>query len=81
MQDTQLLQMDEPFGGLDALTHERLQQEMLRIYRETGVTVLLITHDVDEATCLATRALVLGGSLPGGGAGYSFGSRVLPLVV
>lgn len=60
VQEARLLLMDEPFGALDALTRERLQRELLRVWRETGLTILLITHDVDEAVLLATRALVMG---------------------
>lgn len=60
VQEAKLLLMDEPFGALDALTRERLQRELLRVWRETGLTILLITHDVDEAVLLATRALVMG---------------------
>ena len=51
--------MDEPFGALDAITRDRLQDELLRIWRATGSTVLFITHSVDEAVYLGTRALVM----------------------
>ncbi|MEI2651795.1 MAG: ATP-binding cassette domain-containing protein [Microthrixaceae bacterium] len=51
--------MDEPFGALDALTREHLQDELLRIWRATRPTVLFITHSVEEAVYLGTRAIVM----------------------
>ena len=55
----QVLLMDEPFGALDALTRERLQQELLRIVQQEGLTVCFVTHDVDEAVYLATDVVVM----------------------
>lgn len=53
--------LDEPFGALDALTREKMQQLLLRIWKETGVGILLITHSVDEGLLLASNLLVLKG--------------------
>jgi len=57
--DPDIVLMDEPFGALDALTRERLQGELLQIWRETGKTILFITHSVDEAVYLGSRVLVM----------------------
>jgi len=51
--------MDEPFSALDPENRRILQDELHRIWRETGVTILFVTHNVDEALRLATRLLVL----------------------
>jgi ABC-type nitrate/sulfonate/bicarbonate transport system ATPase subunit len=57
--DPDIVLMDEPFGALDALTRERLQNELLEIWRATGKTILFITHSVDEAVFLGTRVMVM----------------------
>ncbi|MFI6481343.1 ATP-binding cassette domain-containing protein [Nonomuraea sp. NPDC050663] len=57
--DPGILLMDEPFAALDALTRERLQEELRRIWQQTGKTVLFVTHSVDEAVFLGTRVLVM----------------------
>jgi taurine transport system ATP-binding protein len=54
-----VLLMDEPFSALDALTRERLQDELIAIWRRTGVTILFVTHSVDEAVYLSSRIVVL----------------------
>ncbi|NVO14153.1 MAG: ABC transporter ATP-binding protein [Rhodoplanes sp.] len=57
--EPKILLMDEPFSALDALTRGTLQDEVRRICRETGQTVLMITHDVDEAIYLADRIVLM----------------------
>ena len=55
----QVLILDEPFGALDAITKEELQEELLQIWRDHQVTVLMITHDIDEALFLADRLVMM----------------------
>jgi len=63
--EPRVLIMDEPFGALDAQTRSRMQAHLLQIWRKVDVTILFITHDLDEAIYLSDRILVLGVN-PGG---------------
>ncbi len=57
--EPKMLLMDEPFGALDALTRARLQDELMKIVAATGSTVMMVTHDVDEAVLLSDRIVML----------------------
>jgi len=63
-QDSSVLLMDEPFAALDAITRDLLHEELIRIWQETGVSVIFVTHNVREAVRLGQR-VVLMSSRPG----------------
>lgn len=54
-----ILLMDEPFGAVDEITRGQLQEELHRIYKQTGITILFVTHDISEALKLGTKVLVM----------------------
>jgi NitT/TauT family transport system ATP-binding protein len=58
--EPRILLMDEPFGALDAQTRASMQAHLLRIWESVDVTILFITHDLDEAIYLSDRVVVLG---------------------
>ena len=57
--DPEVLLMDEPFGALDPVTRLALQQELARVHQASGKTIVLVTHDIEEALRLATRIVLL----------------------
>ena len=63
-QEVDVLLMDEPFGALDAMTRDVLHEELERVWRETGLTVIFVTHNVREAVRLGDRVILLS-SRPG----------------
>ncbi len=63
-QEADVLLMDEPFGALDAMTRDVLHEELERVWRETGLTVIFVTHNVREAVRLGDRVILLS-SRPG----------------
>jgi NitT/TauT family transport system ATP-binding protein len=57
--DPRIILMDEPFSALDLNTRRRMREEIVRIWQETGKTVIFVTHDIEEALVLADRVLLL----------------------
>ena len=64
--DARMLLMDEPFGALDAITKEKLQEELIRIWWSNDKTILFVTHDVEEALFLGNRVAVMTPACNGG---------------
>jgi NitT/TauT family transport system ATP-binding protein len=62
VEEPRLLLLDEPLGKLDSLTRLTMQGELTRLWQERGFTVLMVTHDVEEALLLSSRVVVLAGS-------------------
>ena len=57
--DPKIMLMDEPFGAVDSITREKLQDELMRLHQETGKTFLLVTHDIEEAFKLGERVIIM----------------------
>lgn len=57
--EPEIVLMDEPFGAVDEITRATLQEEIIRIHKETGVTIMFVTHDINEALKLGTKVLVM----------------------
>ncbi len=62
--------MDEPFGALDALTREQMQEDLAEIRRRVGTTVLFVTHSIEEAVNLADRVVIMTGGMSHGVPGH-----------
>ena len=57
--DPKIMLMDEPFGAIDSITREKLQDELLNLHREMGKTILFVTHDIEEAFKLGDRVMIM----------------------
>ena len=60
-----LLLMDEPFGALDAITRVRMHEFLLSMWDQYRITIIFVTHDIEEAVLLGDRVAVMGGRPPG----------------
>jgi len=75
--DPAVLLMDEPFGALDSLTRQTLQEELIKVWQELSPTVMLVTHSVEEAVFLSDRVVVMGGGPTHGVPGHV--TKILPV--
>jgi sulfonate transport system ATP-binding protein len=65
--DPEILLLDEPLGALDAMTRMRMQQELERLWRDSGATMVMVTHDIEEAVYLADKIVLMDGGREGSG--------------
>lgn len=63
--DPEILLLDEPLGALDAMTRMRMQQELEQLWQDSGATIIMVTHDIEEAVYLADKMVVMGDGLEG----------------
>jgi NitT/TauT family transport system ATP-binding protein len=77
--DPAVLLMDEPFGALDSLTRQTLQEELIKVWLELRPTVMLVTHSVEEAVFLSDRVVVMGGGPSHAVPGHI--TKVLPITI
>jgi NitT/TauT family transport system ATP-binding protein len=77
--DPAVLLMDEPFGALDSLTRQTLQEELIKVWLELRPTVMLVTHSVEEAVFLSDRVVVMGGGPSHAVPGHI--TKILPIAI
>jgi NitT/TauT family transport system ATP-binding protein len=77
--DPAVLLMDEPFGALDSLTRQTLQEELIKVWQELKPTVMLVTHSVEEAVFLSDRVVVMGGGPSHAVPGHV--TKILPVTI
>lgn len=57
--EPEILLLDEPLGALDAMTRMRMQRELERLWQDNRITMIMVTHDIEEAVCLADKIVVM----------------------